>query len=135
MSDVKVIDMLLLKSRQEYQETMNCWKTVDHVMGIMLKPQVRPKQTFLQKFYEGEWRLLSITDLFNSKLPIYRTRRAPSPSCCYRHSPPPCSVNSYSNIFSYHLLCLPPSPRQARTANVRGPFYQYLTLELRSLRY
>ena len=27
ISDLNVIDMLIFKSRQEYQETMNCWKT------------------------------------------------------------------------------------------------------------
>lgn len=54
VSDLKVIDMLLQKSRQEYQETMNCWKTVDHVMGILLRPRGRPQRTFLEKFYEGE---------------------------------------------------------------------------------
>lgn len=45
--------MLLQKSRQEYQEAINCWKTVDHVMGIMLRPRGRPQRTFLEKFYEG----------------------------------------------------------------------------------
>lgn len=28
IQDLKVIDVLLLKARQEYQETMNCWKQV-----------------------------------------------------------------------------------------------------------
>ena len=26
ISDLSVIDLLLFKSRQDYQETMNCWK-------------------------------------------------------------------------------------------------------------
>ena len=46
--------MLLLKGRQDFQETMNGWKQTDHVMGILLQPQDRPQRTFLQKFYEGE---------------------------------------------------------------------------------
>ncbi|KAF5329356.1 hypothetical protein D9619_008934 [Psilocybe cf. subviscida] len=53
VTDPRAIDVLLLKERQDYQETMNCWKQTDHVTGILLQPQIRPKQTFLQKFYEG----------------------------------------------------------------------------------
>ncbi|GLB44205.1 putative complex I LYR family protein [Lyophyllum shimeji] len=53
VTDKRAIDVLLLKGRQEYQETMNCWKQVDHIMGILLPSQSRPPRTFLQKFYEG----------------------------------------------------------------------------------
>ncbi|EMD35146.1 hypothetical protein CERSUDRAFT_139986 [Gelatoporia subvermispora B] len=53
VTDQRVIDMLYLKGRQEYQETMNCWKQTDHVMGILLEAPHRPQRTFLQKFYEG----------------------------------------------------------------------------------
>jgi NADH dehydrogenase (ubiquinone) 1 alpha subcomplex subunit 6 len=53
VTDQRAIDVLLLKNRQEYQETMNCWKQLDHIMGIMLKHQDRTPRTFLQKFYEG----------------------------------------------------------------------------------
>ncbi|KAF7297270.1 hypothetical protein MIND_00960200 [Mycena indigotica] len=53
VTDVRAIDVLLLKSRQEYQETMNMWKQPDHIYGIMLQPRERPQRTFLQKFYEG----------------------------------------------------------------------------------
>lgn len=53
VSDLRVIDRLLLKSRQEYQETLNLWKQKDHVMGKLLLPRDRPQRTFLQKFYEG----------------------------------------------------------------------------------
>lgn len=48
----------MTKGRQEYQETLNCWKQVDHVMGILLLPRGRPQRTFLQKFYEGACPLL-----------------------------------------------------------------------------
>ncbi|KAF4612068.1 hypothetical protein D9613_003880 [Agrocybe pediades] len=54
VTDQRAIDVLLLKSRQDYQETMNCWKQIDHVLGITLEPQDRPQRTFLQKFYEGK---------------------------------------------------------------------------------
>ncbi|KJA17894.1 hypothetical protein HYPSUDRAFT_145867 [Hypholoma sublateritium FD-334 SS-4] len=54
VTDPRAIDVLLLKGRQDYQETMNCWKQTDHVVGILLEPQERPQRTFLQKFYEGK---------------------------------------------------------------------------------
>ncbi|CCM05900.1 uncharacterized protein FIBRA_08138 [Fibroporia radiculosa] len=53
VSDTRVVDVLLLKGRQEYQETVNLWKQTDHVMGILLQETQRPPRTFLQKFYEG----------------------------------------------------------------------------------
>ncbi|KAJ7079999.1 NdufA6 NADH-ubiquinone oxidoreductase 14.8 kDa subunit [Mycena belliarum] len=53
VTDLRVIDVLLLKSRQEYQETLNMWKQPDHIYGILLKRKERPTRTFLQKFYEG----------------------------------------------------------------------------------
>lgn len=53
VTDPRAIDVLLLKYRQDYQETMNIWKQRDHVMGILLEPRDRPQRTFLQKFYEG----------------------------------------------------------------------------------
>ncbi|KAF8637111.1 hypothetical protein AX17_003015 [Amanita inopinata Kibby_2008] len=53
VTDQRAIDVLLLKGRQEYQETMNVWKQRDHVEGILLVPQSKPQKTFLQKFYEG----------------------------------------------------------------------------------
>ncbi|TFY77024.1 hypothetical protein EWM64_g6988 [Hericium alpestre] len=55
VSDLKVIDVLALKGRQEYQETMNCWKQEPHILGMLLEPPFRdrPQRTFLQKFYEG----------------------------------------------------------------------------------
>ncbi|TFY70779.1 hypothetical protein EVG20_g2232 [Dentipellis fragilis] len=55
VTDVKVIDILLLKGRQEFQETMNCWKQEPHVLGLLLESNFkdRPQRTFLQKFYEG----------------------------------------------------------------------------------
>ncbi|KAI0742786.1 NADH-ubiquinone oxidoreductase Complex1 subunit [Daedaleopsis nitida] len=53
VNDTRVIDVLIQKGRQEYQETMNCWKQLDHIMGILLQPPARPPRTFLQKFFEG----------------------------------------------------------------------------------
>jgi NADH dehydrogenase (ubiquinone) 1 alpha subcomplex subunit 6 len=51
--DPKVIDILIHKSRQEYQEAVNFWKQEPHVLGPFLNRRDRPHRTFLQKFYEG----------------------------------------------------------------------------------
>jgi len=53
ITDVRVIDILLSKSRMEYQETVNCWKQNDHILGILLETKERAPKTFLQRFYEG----------------------------------------------------------------------------------
>lgn len=54
LTDANVIDILLHKSRQEYQETMNFWKQEPHVLGPLLTGnRERQHRTFLQKFFEG----------------------------------------------------------------------------------
>ena len=53
VSDPKVIDILIMKGRQQYQECLNCWMQEPHVMGILLAPKDRPQRTFMQKFLEG----------------------------------------------------------------------------------
>ncbi|KAH7927173.1 NdufA6 NADH-ubiquinone oxidoreductase 14.8 kDa subunit [Leucogyrophana mollusca] len=53
VTDPRAVEVLLLKGQQDLQETLNCWKQTDHVMGILLKDERRPQRTFLQKFYEG----------------------------------------------------------------------------------
>lgn len=55
VTDLRAIDVLIHKSRQDYQETVNLWKQNDHILGLFLtdEGQKAPK-TFLQKFYEGE---------------------------------------------------------------------------------
>ena len=64
LSDPNLIDILLHKSRQEYQETMNFWKQEPHVLGPLLTGnRERPHRTFMQKFFEGG-------------LPIYVVRSA-----------------------------------------------------------
>lgn len=54
VTDLRAIDVLIHKSRQDYQETVNLWKQNDHILGLFLadEGQKAPK-TFLQKFYEG----------------------------------------------------------------------------------
>ncbi|THU85034.1 NADH dehydrogenase 1 alpha subcomplex subunit 6 [Dendrothele bispora CBS 962.96] len=53
VTDLRAINVLLMKNWQDFQETMNVWKLPDHVTGILLKDDSRPQRTFLQKFYEG----------------------------------------------------------------------------------
>ncbi|KAF8547882.1 NdufA6 NADH-ubiquinone oxidoreductase 14.8 kDa subunit [Imleria badia] len=53
VTDPRAIEVLLHKGRLDLQETLNCWKQTDHVMGILLKVEERPQRTFLQKFFEG----------------------------------------------------------------------------------
>ncbi|KAF8626025.1 hypothetical protein AX15_005115 [Amanita polypyramis BW_CC] len=53
VTDLRAIDVLLSKGRMEYQETLNCWKQMDHIEGILLAPQHRPQRSFMQKFLEG----------------------------------------------------------------------------------
>ena len=70
ITDLPIIDMLLHKNQQEYQETMNCWKQeVSRASGIFarectdgqphllhwFKSYEDPPapQTFLEKFYAG----------------------------------------------------------------------------------
>lgn len=71
VQDPTVMDVLLLKGRQELQETLNVWKQVKqdyfdpsfvliflhtqepHILGMLLAEKRRPQQTFMQKFLEG----------------------------------------------------------------------------------
>lgn len=61
VTDPKIIDVLIAKERMEYQETMNCWKMNDQLLGLLLQPDGgKPVDgTFLERFYQGERRFLS----------------------------------------------------------------------------
>ncbi|GAK65061.1 NADH dehydrogenase, alpha subcomplex, subunit 6 [Moesziomyces antarcticus] len=52
IKDVAVLDVMLLKAQQEYQETMNGWKQVPHIMKWFADEEApaRP-EGFLEKFY------------------------------------------------------------------------------------
>jgi len=56
VTDPKIIDVLIAKERMEYQETMNCWKMNDQLLGLLVhRDGGKPVDgTFLQKFYQGE---------------------------------------------------------------------------------
>lgn len=40
VSDIAVLDLMLLKAQQEYQETMNGWKTLPHIMKWFAEEEV-----------------------------------------------------------------------------------------------
>jgi len=40
VSDIAVLDLMLLKAQQEYQETMNGWKQVPHIMKWFAEEEV-----------------------------------------------------------------------------------------------
>lgn len=85
VTDPRAIDVLLLKGRQDYQETMNCWKQTDHVVGILLEPQDRPQRTFLQKFYEGECAAAAASARWLMRSQARMRRRSSPQRAVYRH--------------------------------------------------
>lgn len=54
VQDPAVIDILVQKNRQSFQEVMNAWGQESHILGVLLKDKSKEPKTFLQKFYEGE---------------------------------------------------------------------------------
>merc|ERR1711893_15456 len=53
VTDIRTVDLLVIKGQMELVETVNIWKQKSHVMSYF-KPTVNPKPTdFLSKFYEG----------------------------------------------------------------------------------
>ena len=68
MTDQRIIDVLIAKERMEYQETMNCWKMNDQLLGGFIQGDGgKPVEgTFLQKFYQGE----SVVCPFRSSFPL-----------------------------------------------------------------
>jgi len=54
VEDPAVVDILVLKGRQDFQEIMNAWQQESHILGVILKDKTKEHKTFLQKFYEGK---------------------------------------------------------------------------------
>ncbi|KKY21974.1 putative nadh-ubiquinone oxidoreductase b14 [Phaeomoniella chlamydospora] len=56
VNQLKVVDVLLFQSHAEYQETLNYWKQLNHVMKYFRKeenPQVSLPKNFVSGFLEG----------------------------------------------------------------------------------
>jgi len=53
VEDPAVLDILIQKNRQSFQEIMNAWSQESHILGVLLKDKSKEPKTFLQKFYEG----------------------------------------------------------------------------------
>ncbi|KAI9818515.1 MAG: hypothetical protein M1827_000574 [Pycnora praestabilis] len=56
VSQMPVVDMLLFKSHTEYQETMNFWKQLPHVLKYFRAdedPSARLPRDFMSGFLEG----------------------------------------------------------------------------------
>ncbi|XP_005094202.1 NADH dehydrogenase [ubiquinone] 1 alpha subcomplex subunit 6 [Aplysia californica] len=54
VSDVRAIDMLVIKGQMDLVETANIWKQRNHIM-MFFQDTVNPKPAdFLSKFYEGQ---------------------------------------------------------------------------------
>ncbi|WWC60160.1 uncharacterized protein I303_102724 [Kwoniella dejecticola CBS 10117] len=52
ITDLSVMNVMLLKNQQEFQETMNAWKQEPHVMQWFKRfDDPAPPKTFLEKFY------------------------------------------------------------------------------------
>ncbi|WWC68748.1 uncharacterized protein I206_102682 [Kwoniella pini CBS 10737] len=52
ITDLSVMNIMLLKNQQEFQETMNAWKQEPHVMQWFKRfDDPTPPKTFLEKFY------------------------------------------------------------------------------------
>ncbi|BGP03232.1 ndufa6 NADH-ubiquinone oxidoreductase subunit [Rhodotorula toruloides] len=52
VTDLSAVDILLLKSYQDLQEALNCWKMDSHIMRWFSKEELPPRpNSFLESFY------------------------------------------------------------------------------------
>lgn len=101
VSDPRVIDMLVQKGRQEYQETLNCWKQTDHILGILLENKQRAPRTFLQKFYEGM--LCPCAFMFDLRLIVFVLHQV---ATRMRYCLPRVGSTSMYRYLSFKALCV-----------------------------
>ncbi|KAK6349745.1 hypothetical protein TWF696_006024 [Orbilia brochopaga] len=56
VKDLGTVDVLLMKNHMEFQETMNYWKQLPHLMNYFRpeqEPNTRIPKTFMEGFLEG----------------------------------------------------------------------------------
>ncbi|ESO10027.1 hypothetical protein HELRODRAFT_73194 [Helobdella robusta] len=54
ITDIRVIDMLVVKGQMDLVEAVNIWKTKGHIMAYFDKTPKDTPSDFLSKFYNGQ---------------------------------------------------------------------------------
>eukprot|EP01121_Diplochlamys_sp_Union-15-3_P005685 TRINITY_DN1601_c0_g1_i1.p1 TRINITY_DN1601_c0_g1~~TRINITY_DN1601_c0_g1_i1.p1 ORF type:complete len:116 (+),score=15.99 TRINITY_DN1601_c0_g1_i1:74-421(+) len=54
LEDKDTVDMLVFKGEQEFQETIEVWKTKSHVLQYFITPKEEDSDSFLQRFFDGK---------------------------------------------------------------------------------
>jgi len=98
VTDPKIIDLLIAKERMEYQETINCWKMNDQLLGTFIQTDGgKPVQgTFLQKFYQGQ-----LSSLLRFRSPL-RVERNADRMRFIREGRAGGTTSSYRNVVLFH---------------------------------
>lgn len=82
VKDVAVLDVLLLKGHQEYQETMNAWKQTPHVMKWFTEEEVRNRFSQLTLRHLVRMLFGKLTHSASPRIPqqvLRHSRRGPWP--------------------------------------------------------
>ncbi|XP_067936290.1 NADH dehydrogenase [ubiquinone] 1 alpha subcomplex subunit 6-like [Watersipora subatra] len=53
LTDIRVIDLLVVKGQQELVETAKIWKQKNHIMNYFKETETKKSEDFLTNFYDG----------------------------------------------------------------------------------